>query len=874
MPTQSSTLDADFGDRYRLLRELGRGGAASVWLAEDRRHGREVALKVLHPEVAAMLGTRRFLREIEIAARLSHPNILPLHEAGDAGGLPYYVMPVVHGESLRDRLRREIQLPVDEAIGITIEVAEGLAYAHEQAVVHRDIKPENILLQSGHAVIADFGIAKALATAGGETLTATGLAVGTPAYMSPEQSAGSDHLDPRTDIYSLGCVLFEMLAGEPPFSAPTPQALAAKHMQAPPPKVRLTRKTVPAGVERAIERALAKVPADRYPSAKAFGQALERARSGEQGDDASRRRRVITTLAGVGMALLAVAMGIFWSRREPTVAQLNANRVLVFPLRSIGPGLNGTEGEAVATLVGYALDGSEPLRWLDGWDYLTPLERRSLDSLSTDRANELSRRALARYFVDGSVVRAGDSLAVVLRLHDVLGDSLVARAGASQSAATADPALLGLRAVSQLLPALVAPGQTIDLRPLGDRKPAAIASFLQGEQAYRRMRFDLALPRYNRALAADSQLAVAAVKGAQAAVLLERYGEAHELASKVLAGEDALSRRYRSFAAGILAYLDGRADSAVAAFRRAIATDEASAEAWTALGETFYHLVPSGDYADSSAAQAFLHAEALDSTFSPPLVHLAHIAIRKGDLARASQLIDRLSLAEPEGSEVLQRLRLMFQCVRDGPGSIDWGRAVQDSEMVVPVARMLSIGARQPACAVAAYRAQLADPRGSATRKWGALLGLASLLAAQDRRDELRQLLDSQSVGQVSGQILYFLTAAAGTGNDAVAAAAARRYVTGSSSPDPATAWIVGEWGATKGDTVTLNRMLDSLRAKLESRHYRSDSVRVAALEARRVLMNGDTVRAMELLERLTPSAPPADLEWQPWESFAPERLV
>jgi tetratricopeptide (TPR) repeat protein len=461
----------------------------------------------------------------------------------------------------------------------------------------------------------------------------------------------------------------------------------------------------------------------------------------------------------------------------------------------------------------------------------------------------------------------------VLRLHDILGDSIVARGGASQPASSADPALLGLRAVSQLLPALVEPGRPIDLRSLGDRKPAAIASFLQGEHAYRRMRFDLALPRYKRALAADSQLAVAAIKGAQAALLLERYGEAHGLASQVLAGEDGLSRRYRPFAVGILAYLEGRADSAVAAFRRAIAGDEGSAEAWTALGETFYHLVPSGSYADSSAERAFLRAEALDSTFSPPLVHLAHLAIRRGDLTRASRLLDRLSLVEPEGSDVLRRLRLMLQCVRDGPRSIEWGRALQDSEMVIPVARMLSVGARQPTCAEAAYRAQWSDPQAGTMQKWGALLGLTSVLTAQGKARELRELLDSKAAAEVSGRVLYFLTAAGGLGNDEVAATVARPYMT-STTPDPATAWIIGEWQATRGDTAGLARMLMFLTQIRDSVHSRSDSVKVSALEARRVLLRGDTAAAVQLLERLTPSAPPADLEWQPWESFASERLV
>src|SRR5881398_3244428 len=218
MADQLARLQAALADRYTIERELGRGGMATVYLAQDRKHHRQVGIKVLKPELAAALGPERFLREIETAARLNHPHILPLHDSGEATGLLYYVMPYVEGETLRNRLDRAGQLPVAEAVQIVREVADALSHAHSHDVVHRDIKPENILLEAGHAVVADFGIARAITAAGGEQLTATGLAVGTPAYMSPEQAAGDSVLDGRSDVYALGCVLYEMLAGEPPFT--------------------------------------------------------------------------------------------------------------------------------------------------------------------------------------------------------------------------------------------------------------------------------------------------------------------------------------------------------------------------------------------------------------------------------------------------------------------------------------------------------------------------------------------------------------------------------------------------------------------------------------------------------------------------------
>src|SRR5437667_8527686 len=222
-------LKAALADRYAIDRELGHGGTATVYLAQDLKHSRSVAIKVLRPELAAALGAERFLREIEIAARLTHPHILPLHDSGEAKGFLYYVMPYVEGESLRDRLKREPQLPVEEAVRIAREVAAALSHAHAHDVVHRDIKPENILVSGGEAVVAGFGIARAIVAAGADKLTDTGLAVGTPGYMSPEQAMAQQHIDGRADIYALGCVLYEMLAGHPPFLGTTAQEILARH---------------------------------------------------------------------------------------------------------------------------------------------------------------------------------------------------------------------------------------------------------------------------------------------------------------------------------------------------------------------------------------------------------------------------------------------------------------------------------------------------------------------------------------------------------------------------------------------------------------------------------------------------------------------
>jgi serine/threonine-protein kinase len=274
MPDALDRLKAALADRYLIERELGAGGMATVYLAEDVKHHREVAVKVLRPELAAAVGAERFLREIEISAKLHHPHVLPLYDSGDADGFLYYVMPYVEGESLRDRLDRDKQLAIDDALQVAREVADALSYAHSHGAIHRDIKPENILLESGHAVVADFGIARAVSAAGGEKLTQTGLVIGTPQYMSPEQAAGEQDLDGRSDLYALGCVLYEMLAGQPPFTGPTVESLVRQHLTAEPPNVTVVRPAVPGWVAAALERSLAKTPADRFNPVALFGEAI------------------------------------------------------------------------------------------------------------------------------------------------------------------------------------------------------------------------------------------------------------------------------------------------------------------------------------------------------------------------------------------------------------------------------------------------------------------------------------------------------------------------------------------------------------------------------------------------------------------------
>ena len=408
-------LQAALAERYRVERAIGRGGMGTVFLAEDLRHHRQVAIKVLHPDLAGALGPGRFLREIEIAASLSHPHIVPLHDSGTADGLLFYVMPFVEGESLRERLTREIQLPVENALAITREVADALSHAHAHGIIHRDIKPENILLEGEHAVVMDFGVARALSLAAGDSLTEPGLAIGTPAYMSPEQAGGAPTLDGRSDLYALACVLYEMLAGVPPFTGPTPHAIVARQLADPPPALRVVRPAVPATLEAAIGKGLAKVPADRFATVGAFAAALGHSLTDAPAPRMGSRRPAMLAAGGlavglVGWVLLRGLAGSQPKGARPDAPAPSSIAVLYFDDQSEGGGL-----EHLAT--GLTEDLIDRLAGVGVLRVISP------DGVRPFRGRAVAPDSLSRLFgvgtlVTGSVSRAADRLRVTVRLTD------------------------------------------------------------------------------------------------------------------------------------------------------------------------------------------------------------------------------------------------------------------------------------------------------------------------------------------------------------------------------------------------------------------------------------------------------------------------
>jgi serine/threonine-protein kinase len=382
MSTPVDRLASALAGRYRLERELGQGGMATVWLAHDLKHARDVAIKVLHPELAAMLGGERFLTEIRTTANLQHPHILPLFDSGEADGLLYYVMPYVEGETLRKRLEREHQLPIEDAVRIAAETASALEYAHKRGIVHRDIKPENILLQDGRPLVADFGIALAVQQAGGARLTQTGMSLGTPQYMAPEQAMGDRGVDTRADVYALGAVAYEMLAGEAPFTGPTAQAIVAKVMTERPRPLGEVRDTVSPAIEATVHRALQKLPADRWQGAGEFASALQSALAAPQATGTrtvampsisrGRSRWVLPAALGALAALAAFVAGRVTRSTTPSEAVPSWLSILA-------PNVGGSGGPALNRQIAISPDGSTILFVSVGPDGVNRLMRQRLD---------------------------------------------------------------------------------------------------------------------------------------------------------------------------------------------------------------------------------------------------------------------------------------------------------------------------------------------------------------------------------------------------------------------------------------------------------------------------------------------------------------
>ncbi|MCH7876083.1 MAG: protein kinase [Gemmatimonadetes bacterium] len=868
-------LTTALAERYRVEREIGAGGMATVYLAEDLKHHRQVALKVLKREIAAMVGPERFLREIEIAARLQHPHILPLHDSGDADGLLYYVMPYVEGESLRSRLNREQQLPLRDALQIACEVADALSYAHSHDVLHRDIKPENILLSGEHAIVLDFGIARAISQAGAERITGTGLTVGTPAYMSPEQAGGEAHLDGRSDIYSLGCVLYEMLGGEPPFRGPTPQAVLARQATEQPLSLQVIRPAIPDRLQAVVSTALAKVPADRYSTALQFNEAL----STSLRPSAVRRRWSrpaqlwVAAAAVTGIAVAVFASRVGFEASNP----LDSNRIVVFP-PVVSPRVTGGAGlgEDVASIIVAEVDGAGPLRGIDGWRLLDRATRNDIRLLTSAAATATAEARRAAFYIDGRILPDGDSVVVLLRLHNVSGDSTVAQATASAEVA----ARAALEAAGQLLLALFPTGGPVDRSSVSRHPLAAIFEWTLGEREYRRAHFAEAAEHFRSAVDVDSTFALAALRGAQASSWIRDKAAALRAAHAALEHVTLLAPRYAPFARGLRAYLSAKADSAVIYLDSALAYKPDWPDALMALGEVYYHFLPEASPLDSLAEAAFTEVHRLDPEFSPVLYHLLQIALRKGELSTAERLMQQFRRTNPD-SLVLVGIELMLTCVRAGPRDIDWAEAShQNPRFLNEAALALTVGGlRRPACAEGAWSALLElDTSSAGDWRYGARVGLHNVLVATGRYAEAKQPLDSEAtLGPDWLGFWYIVDALAGTDFHDEAEVAARTineaHESGARLPS-FLLWCLGSWYARTGQLDRAEALRATIARRSANGDARQTALLVTSLEARLAVAAHDTTRAIRLLAALTPTANRQELTWDPWESLGWERLT
>jgi serine/threonine-protein kinase len=639
MSADLNRLRAALADRYAVLGVLGEGGMATVYRATDLKHRREVAIKVLFHDLAQAIGADRFLHEIEIAAGLQHPRILALYDSGEANGLLYYVMPLVEGESLRDRLLREKQLPIADAVRITREVASALAYAHSRGIVHRDIKPANILLSGGEAVVADFGIALALNAAGRTRMTITGISVGTPAYMSPEQASGED-VDARTDVYSLGCVLYEMLAGMPPYAGPTAESVVRQHVAAPVPRASVVRPTVSPALEETIERALAKVPADRIQSAAQFLAELDNAVSMpvqqfRPGPRSVGRARMLRVAVAAALAALGATLGykLFTRASRPTP---DPTLIAVLPFRVSGDSSVAYLREGMVDLLTTQLGALQGSRPLDSRTVLSSWRRAFKGEEPSPReARELAMRMGSGRYVLGDIITTAAELSIAARIIDVEGGREI-----PASVRGHKDSLFFL--VDDLMSRLIAgsvrePGAR--LAELTSASLPAVRAYLDGRAALRAGAMERARGKFTEALELDSTFALAALGMASSGVWSQQAGQSAALRRGLLTGyalRERLSRRDQLlFEAWVLPNTSTThtARDQLDGWQRAAEAAPESPEAVYEYADRLYH---SGEQlgvanATARAESSFARALALDSTYLPPLAHLVEIAVRSND---------------------------------------------------------------------------------------------------------------------------------------------------------------------------------------------------------------------------------------------------
>jgi len=770
------SLRAALADRYRVERELGEGGMATVYLAHDLKHDREVALKVLRPDLAAAVGAQRFLKEIRVTANLQHTHILPLYDSGSADGFLFYVMPLVRGESLRDRLSRERMLPVDETVHIVRQIAGALDFAHRQGVVHRDIKPENILLQDGEALLADFGVALAVTEAGGDRLTGTGVSVGTVQYMSPEQAAGEHGLDARSDVYALGAVTYEMLAGEPPVTGATAHAMLAKLMTERPTSLCTVREAVSPALDAAVMRALAKVPADRFAEARDFAEALTAAQtaadpgSGETKATSVAPPRRMGTLT-LGLLGVAVAAAVVWWGLSQRASSSGGSGDTPNDIRSIAVlPLDNYTGDSTQA---YFAEGmtDELTTALATISQLRVISRGSamqFQGRNRPATPEIAKALDVDAVVEGSVARSGDRVRITAQLIDARADRhLWAQSFERQSddvlALQADLA----SAIAREINVRLTEGEQSRLAAAPSVDPAAHDAYLRGRYFFNRPsdeNLHKAIEQFEQAVALDSTFAPA-YSGLSDAYLWAGYNEgfitasaakpkARAAAEKAVALDDNSAEAHTSLAVFKLFY-EYDWEGCEREFRRAIELNPSYAYA----PDQFALALAFTGRDEESAAESRKAAE-LDPLSPQVLVDAAVLQLFRKDLTTAGELMRRAIELDPT---------YFFPVMIEG-----WARLeVGEFEEAIPfLLKARTLGAPPFLTAFLSYAYGAAGDRAKATAELEALkemspdgvvapfnLALVYLGLGDHGRaiDELERALaaDSQSLGWLGRDAIF-----------------------------------------------------------------------------------------------------------------------
>jgi len=760
MTEARARLTAALADRYRIERPLGQGGMATVYLAEDLKHKRKVALKVLKPELAAALGAERFLREIETTAGLHHPHILPLYDSGETGAaggeaaLLYYVMPLVEGESLRDRLDREKQLPIEEALRITGEVADALGYAHGRGIIHRDIKPENILLEGGHAMVADFGIAKAVTAAGGDTLTQTGMSVGTPHYMSPEQSAGESGLDGRSDLYALGSVLYEMLAGEPPYTGPSAQAIIAKRLMEPVPRVSVVRETVPPHVERALIRVMAKAPADRYPTADAFMAALEEstltAGTPVTGNTPSISRRFMRRALAVAAVVIVVIAVSFLLRSPGPEGPLSPDLIAVLPFTVRGDPELDYLGEGMVDLMSAKLDGAEPLRAVNPRVVISRVRTGQVDVADPVAGGKAAAQLGAGRYVTGEVLEVGGRVQLIAYLHDT--DRPDAPPDRATAEGTPDQLLDAIDGLAVELLSRTMSGASDRIKKVATATSASLPAtkeFLRGERLLRVGAYREAAEAYDRAVALDTGFALAWYRKSVAADWIDGL-DVRTSADRAWSYADRFSPRDRQLVSALRHRRHGQNHEAAQEYAAQLHTWPDEVEGQVQMGEILFHDNPRLGRPMAEAIPVFERALALENSNANARIHLARLYAMYGNIDALRETVRHFTAENAESERTFEVQAILAWTVGDTALQADILRRIGDFPAYY---RFYAVhGVARFARSTAGARALLEGYDGS--EPW-VVVEVPNLLVAQGKVDSLRDFFGAIPGGRTPNWDLY-----------------------------------------------------------------------------------------------------------------------